>query len=166
MEETRHTLGIKYYWASSERVIGVACTFGVLVMIGFYLDGMHSVSDVLRGAFLAVCIIVFFAILLGTTFLRVNSSKLFYITSLFEWHSMAVSDVRAITLVPRFFFTKKVTAVQIERISPGVFPGMLLSRDAFPDETIAAIVTHLKQLNPAIELDEGIQEILRTQGKV
>lgn len=79
---------------------------------------------------------------------------------------MDSSDITAITLVPRFFFAKKVTAVQIEKRNPGLFPGMLLSRDAFPDKTIATLVSHLKRLNPSITLDDGIREILRLQGKL
>lgn len=105
------------------------------------------------------------AITLGTTFFRIKGNILYYTSSLFSWSSMDISDITAITLVPRFFFTKKVTAVQIEKRNPRLFPGMLLSRDAFPDKTIAALVSHLKRLNPSIILDDGVQQILRAQGK-
>ena len=151
------------YWASWRRVIVVAVFFGAMVMIGFYLDGMSTLADFVRGLIIALGVILIFFVMLGTTFFRIKNNRLHYTSSLFEWHSMDISDIVAITLVPRFFFTNKVTAVQIEKRDPGLFPGMLLSRDAFPDETIAALVSHLRRINPSIMLDDGVQEILRSQ---
>ncbi|HEX8946649.1 MAG TPA: hypothetical protein VF829_00330 [Candidatus Paceibacterota bacterium] len=152
-----------YYWASWKRAWMFACFFGVVATVGFYLDGMRSFTDTLRGLALAACLVVFLSLLLGTTFIRIKNSRVYYTSSLFEWRSMDMPDIKAITLIPRFSFTDKVTAVQIEKKNPGVFPGFLLSRDAFPDAAIAAIVSHLKRLNPTIELDEGVQKILQSQ---
>jgi hypothetical protein len=151
---------VVYYWASWKRVLGVSCSIGLMLLIVMYFDGMHSRDDFVRGISLVFINVIFFTILLGTTFFRIKNNRLYYTSSLFEWHSMDISDIEAITLVPRFFFTNKVTAVQIEKRNPGLFPGMLVSRDAFLDKTIAVFVSHLKRINPTIVLDEGVQKIL------
>lgn len=127
-----------------------------------YLDGMHNREDFVRGISLVFINVIFFTILLGTTFFRIKHNRLYYTSSLFEWSSMNISDIEAITLVPRFFFTNKVTAVQIEKRNHGLFPGMLVSRDAFPDETITALVSQLIKINPSIRLDDGIKKIVIT----
>lgn len=152
-----------YYWASWRRVLPLTIFFGILVMIGFYLDGMHSISDVFRGLLLALGIVAFSSLVLGATFIRIKGDRVHYTSSLFEWYSMDIEEIKAITLVPRFFFTDKVTAVLIEKKNPGIFPGFLLSRDAFPAAKIVAIVSHLHRLNPLIILDEGVQKILEAQ---
>lgn len=152
-----------YYWASWKRVLGVSCCIGLLLLVVMYFDGMHGGKNLVRGMFLVLMNVVFFTILLGTTFCRIKNNRLYYTSSLFSWSSMDIADIEAITLVPRFFFTNKVTAVQIEKRNHGMFPGMLLSRDAFPNKTIAALASHLKHLNPSIKLDDGVQEILRSQ---
>ena len=140
---------------------------GILILIPIYIGGsLNTFGGVIRAIQAEVILMLVIGIVLGTTFFRIKNNRLHYTSSLFEWHSMDISDIVAITLVPRFFFTNKVTAVQIEKRDPGIFPGMLLSRDAFPDKTIAALVSHLKRLNPSIMLDDGVQEILRSQEKL
>ncbi len=143
----------------------VAVPMGILILIPISLgDSLKTYEGIIRAIQASVILMLVTGLILGTTFFRTKNNRLHYTSSLFSWSSMNIDDIEAITLVPRFFFTSKVTAVQIERRSPGMFPGMLISRDAFPDETIAALVSHLKHLNPSIALDEGVQEIVRSQG--
>lgn len=167
MQETLPTearVKTTYYWASWKRVLMVAVPLGLLMLVASYVGaGENSLADHLRIIITVACATVALAVLLGTTFFRIKNRRLFYITSLFEWHRMEIEEIERIVLVPRFFFTNKVTAVQIERKDPGIFPGMLISRDAFPDPTITALVSHLKQINPGIEIDEGVQKILESQ---
>lgn len=144
----------------------VVVPIGALMLVGGYLSGgMQSQSELVRGLMITIIASLFLALVLGTTFFRIKNNRIFYITCLFEWHRMGIDEIERIVLVPRFWFTKKVSAVQIERKNPGIFPGMLISRDAFPDDKIAALISHLKRLNPSIELDEGVQEILTSQGE-
>jgi hypothetical protein len=153
-----------YYWASWKRVMMVVLPLGILMMIGGYVsNGIHTIYDFVRSLVIVGCATIFMAVVIGTTFFRIKNNRLYYTSSLFEWHSMDISDIEAITLIPRFFFTNKVTAVQIEKRNHGLFPGMLISRDAFPDEIIVALVNHLKRINPAITLDDGVQKILESQ---
>lgn len=149
-----------YYWASWKRVFMLTVPLGGMLLLPTYVGGVLRTDTVfvLLGVLWAIAI---FSLILGTTFFRIKDDHIHYTTSLFEWHRMYASEIERIVIIPRFFFTDKVTAVQIERENPGFFPGMLISRDAFPDETIATLVSHLKHLNPSIELDEGVQKILQ-----
>jgi hypothetical protein len=154
---------VVYYWASWKRVLGMVFFIFVVILLAAASDGnIQNQSDIIRAVVVASCGGAFMGVVLGTTFFRIKNNRIQYVSSMFSWSAMDISEIEAITLVPRFFFTNKVTAVQIEKKNHGIFPGMLISRDAFPDETIIALVSHLTHINPSIVLDAGVQKIMES----
>lgn len=142
----------------------VAVPVGIMLMVGFYLDGMYTRSDFFRGLALAVASIAVFGIMLGINFIRIGKSTLHYTNGPLFWTSINISNIQEIQIVPRFWFTNKATIIFLKfKEGGGMHGGILISRDMFPDKIIIALINHLTHINPAITLDEGVQKILESQ---
>ncbi|HET8574612.1 MAG TPA: hypothetical protein VFM02_00365 [Candidatus Paceibacterota bacterium] len=151
---------VVYYWASWKRVGMVAIPMGLFILVPLCASGsLHSLSTIVLGGVSSATLMLVMAAILSS-FVRIKGTHVLNV-NFGEWHSMNATEIESIFIVSRYAFTDKATLVEVKKKNPGIFPGFLLSRDAFPDEKIAAIVNHLLRLNPAIELDERVREIVQ-----